>query len=151
MSLEKSVGKLTENMDKVLVALGTLDSKVTTLDSKVSTLDAKVSTLDSKVTTLDSKVTTLDSRVTTLDSKVSNLDDKVTDNESTLDRVVMKLIEMDAKMDTLATKDELSLLDRGVTGTLAEHSTILRRLDDERVVMNDRLTRLEGGTRPSFA
>ncbi len=63
--------------------------------------------------------------------------------EVTQDQIISKLVDMDDKIGEMATKDELKDTERRLMDVLDEHSVILRRLDDERIVDSGRITRVE--------
>ena len=60
------------------------------------------------------------------------------------DRLLAKLVEMDLKMDTLATREEMNERFREVYSILDGHTVMLKRLDAERLATIVRLDRLEG-------
>ena len=59
------------------------------------------------------------------------------------DKIIQKLVEIDQKLDTFATKLELADFKDQMMTQLDKHSVILDRLDQERVFTIDRVKRIE--------
>jgi hypothetical protein len=61
------------------------------------------------------------------------------------DTIVRKLVDIDARLDTMVTRDEFDRRMTEVGVTLDAHTVILKRLDEEMSVTHFRLDRLEVG------
>mgnify|MGYP001586246352 CR=1 FL=1 len=59
------------------------------------------------------------------------------------DKIINKLIEMDAKMDSFATKETLHELEDRMLTHFDEQSVILKRLDEDRYMTKARIDRHE--------
>jgi len=59
------------------------------------------------------------------------------------DKIIEKLVEMDAKLDQMATKAELTAMENRLNTRLDNQGVILARLDQERIFTLERIKRIE--------
>lgn len=59
------------------------------------------------------------------------------------DKIIQKLVEIDEKLGTFVTKNELADFKDQIMTRLDQHTAILERLDQERVFTIDRVKRIE--------
>ncbi|MBI5728639.1 MAG: hypothetical protein HY983_00095 [Candidatus Magasanikbacteria bacterium] len=74
--------------------------------------------------------------------KLEQHDQKFAQHDKQFDIVIGKLVEHDAKIDTLATKDDLSALREEMISGQDAMMTVLKRLDEERVYAHERLNKV---------
>lgn len=58
-------------------------------------------------------------------------------------KVIQKLVEIDEKLNRLATQESVNTFKEEVTQTLDNQTVILKRLDQERLFMLERVKRIE--------
>ncbi len=59
------------------------------------------------------------------------------------DKIIEKLVEMKEQMKSLATKDDLQILEHRVIQMFDNQSEILKRLDQERFFTSEHIRRIE--------
>lgn len=108
---------------------------------KLDEINGKVDGLGHRMDGLDHRMDVLDRRVSNLETGQDELKVKVANLESNQDRLIDRMIDMDSRMDSFATKDELRSTEDRIVKILDRQSAILERLDQERLVTNDRINR----------
>ncbi|MEY4722831.1 MAG: hypothetical protein RLZZ324_344 [Candidatus Parcubacteria bacterium] len=128
--------------ERILEELKSLNGR---FDTELRGLHSRFDAVDGRLDAVDGRLDAMDGRLEHHDDMFRLMAEKMNTVESTQNRMLDAMLDMKKTMGTLATKEELHEVDQRVSGTLAEHTVILNRLDDERLVTNMRLTRLERG------
>ena len=75
--------------------------------------------------------------------RLDSIDQKMGAFDSTQNRVVLKLIEIDEKLDSKVSHDEFQQFRNVMLTNFDEQTVILKRLDEERVFAHERTNRIE--------
>ena len=95
------------------------------------------------IQSINKKLCDHDKRFDDHDKRFTQIDIRFDRMDKQLERMTLKLIEHDGRMDTFVTKDEFhEAIDRIMTGQ-DQAMVILQRLDQERLMTNVRLDRIE--------
>ena len=102
-----------------------------------------IQSINKKLCDHDKRFDDHDKRFDDHDKRFTQIDIRFDRMDKQLERMTLKLIEHDGRMDTFVTKDEFhEAIDRIMTGQ-DQAMVILQRLDQERLMTNVRLDRIE--------
>ena len=141
--LIKRLDSIDHKFDRIDGKFDKIDQRFDSIDQRFDSVDKKFDVVDQKLSVMDAKFDVVDQRLGAMDEKIGTMDEKMGDFDSTQNRVILKLIEIDEKLNTKVSHDEFQQLRNEMLTNFDEQTVILNRLDQERVFAHERTNRIE--------